>query len=126
MRDDRGDHRRSDNDCEHAGENGDDHRLGELSIDQCPRRSAEGTPDRDVAPLPLSADEEEVRHVRAGDDEQHAHRAEQDPKRAFERPEQLLLQGHDARNKPLDDLGVGSRAAVLLRQAACDPLELGD
>ena len=58
LRDDDGEHQRSDADGERAGEDCDDRRLDELPPHQSSTRSADRAPDGDVAPLPLAARQE--------------------------------------------------------------------
>ena len=127
LRDDHGDHQRSNTDGEHAGEQRDDHRLDELSADQVPAWSADRAPDRDVAPLPLGADEEEVRHVGAGDQQQDASRPEQDPERRLRAARAAPLSSGTTRGMNRSMISVyGGGAAILLRQPARDQIELRD
>ncbi len=72
-----GEHHRDD-----AREQRDDHGLGELGAEELQATGADRAADGEFPLPPLRADQEEVAHVGAGDEQHDGHRSEQDPDRA--------------------------------------------
>ena len=72
----------------------------------------------------LSPDDQEVRNIRAGDEEHDSHRAQKNPKRSRDVTHQILLQGTNDRDMLLDDACVGRRASESFGKTLCQGVEL--
>ena len=100
-----------------AREQGDDDGLGDLGAEELQPAGADGAADGQLPLPPLRADQEEVAHVGAGDEQHDGHRPEQDPDRAGHLAHQLLLQRTHHRPVLPDQLGIARRSAESLGQA---------
>ena len=86
-----------DEDPEHASGGGQGGALAHEGAQHLGSPGADGDAERQLALPSLGPDEEEVRDVRARDQEDEADRAEQDPERAAHVADDRLVQRHDDR-----------------------------
>ena len=89
--------------------------LGQDLTDDASAAGAEREPDRDLALTRRAAREQQVRDVRADDDQQHGHRHEKDAQRRFQRGDDAVLDGLDGEARTGQrrrDAGRGGRMAV--------------
>ena len=102
---------------ERPREQGDDGGLGDLRPEELQPGGADGAAHGQLALPPLRADQEEVAHVGAGDEQHDGHRPEQDPDRGGHLAHEMLLQGTHHGPVPGHQLGVAGRPAEPLGQA---------
>ena len=99
-------------------------RFGHLQPDELRARRADRAAHREI-PLPsFRAHDEQIRDVRAGDEQHDADCGEQDPEGPRDPPEQLVSSGPHDGAMLADDARVAGGPAESLRQPAGEPVEL--